>query len=62
MATFMTSDERKEKAWRKVEAMYRQNYSTDAICKATGLSRIECLDIQQNIFGKDMMRRAKGLN
>lgn len=56
---FITSEERKEKAWRKVEAMYRQGYETDKICKATGLSRLECLDVQQYIFAMDMRREEK---
>ena len=59
---FITREERLQNAWRSVEAMYRKNYTNDQIAASIpGVSIMDVLDITQRIFGRDMVRRERGL-
>lgn len=42
--------------YRKIEAMFRRGTSTDDICRSTGLSKIDVLDVTQKIFALDMAK------
>ena len=52
----MTRQELLENSYRKIEAMFRRGTSIDDICRSTGLSKIDVLDVTQKIFALDMMR------
>ena len=59
---FTTREERLQNAYRKVEALYRKNCTVDQICASVpAVSRIDVLDITQRIFGRDMVRRERGI-
>ena len=52
----MTRQELLENSYRKIEAMFRRGTGIDDICRATGLSRMDVIDITQKIFALDMAR------
>lgn len=52
----MTRQELLENSYRKIEAMFRRGTSIDDICRSTGLSKIDVLDVTQKIFALDMAR------
>ena len=55
---FIASKENKiEGQYRRIEAMYRQGYSTDEIVRATELNRMDVLEVTQRIFALDMIRK-----
>ena len=52
----MTRQELLENSYRKIEAMFRRGTRIDDICRSTGLSKIDVLDVTQKIFALDMAR------
>lgn len=46
-----------DNTYRKAEAMYHANKTTEEIARAIHLPRWEVLYIIQDIFGKEMMRK-----
>ena len=59
---FITREERLQNVYRTVEALYRKNYTNDQIAASVaGVSKTDVLDITQRIFGRDMVRRERGL-
>lgn len=51
-----TKEDKVAGSYRKIEAMYRQGYSADDICRATGLEKMNVLDVMQNLFAKSRYR------
>lgn len=52
----MTRETLLETSYRKVEAMFRKGMNVTDVSKATGLTKIDVLDLTQKIFAIDMMR------
>lgn len=44
-------------SYRKIEAMYRRDCSTEEIVRATRLTYIDVLDVIQRIFAIDMIKK-----
>lgn len=54
MAIFITRQKKMDDSYRKVEAMYRKDLSTNEIAKAVNLDRMDVLDIEQKIYHLDV--------
>ena len=52
----LTREQLLDANYRKIEAMFRRGTSIDDICRSTGLSKIDVLDVTQKIFALDMAR------
>lgn len=48
-----------ENQYRKVEALYRKGNNATIIACATGLSRMEALDVMQKIFYLDLKKKTE---
>lgn len=57
MAMYVSMKEKEETAYRRIEAMTRNDYSIEDIVRASGLPRMNVIDVMQNIFARDMKRR-----
>lgn len=51
-----TNEERLDRKYRQIDALYRKGFNIDEIVRCSGLTRLAVLDITQKIFAFDMRK------
>lgn len=55
---YISREERMDKAYKKVEALYHKGYDAKGIMRATGLNKLDTIDIMQKVFYMNVRKTA----